>query len=84
MRWPEGTEQLQVKLNPGGIAFFVHDAQILSFFIRYRDVDWDKWVGQKPAIGKPEDGMLYEFPLKQAEVISVFGKPDRIRERLEE
>ena len=79
-RWPEGTERLQRQ----SWVFYVLNEQILSFGIYYRDVAWEKWTGQKPAIGTGKSGVLYEFPLSQREVIDVFGKPDKIREYFEE
>jgi hypothetical protein len=78
-RWPAGTERLQIQ----SWVFFVHDGRILSFRVYYRSERWE-WTGRKPALGAAGEDVLYEFPLNQKEVISVFGKPDKIREYLEE
>lgn len=78
-RWPAGTERLQIQ----SWVFFVHDDRILSFRVYYRSDRW-KWAGQKPALRAASEAVFYEFPLNQKEVIRVFGKPDKIREYLEE
>ena len=77
-KWPEGTERIQVQ----SWVFFVHDGRIISFQVYYRSEGW-KWTGQIPALGAPGESVLYEFPLNQNEVLSVFGKPDLIREYLD-
>ena len=81
MEWDESTKQIRV----GHWQFWIRDGQILFFTVTYSDeTHLGKWTGRTAAIGNPKDGILYEFPLKQQEVISVFGKPDRIREFLAE
>jgi len=75
--WPENTFRLQFEYW----LFFVKDESILSFRVDSRS--WNEG-GQTPAIGTPENNELFEFPLKQEQVIKVFGRPDKIRECLEE
>lgn len=74
-RWPNGTWRLYF----GFWVFFVQGEDILSFF----GTDWgEDW--RMSAIGIPKENKLYDFPLSQAQVIHIFGSPDKIRERLEE
>ena len=77
-RWPDGTLRLQLEVW----LFFVHDDQILAFKVWNYNPGY--WTGEVAAIGKPANGELYEFPLTEEQVIKVFGKPDSIREYLEE
>lgn len=77
-RWPENTIRLQSEYW----LFFVKNERILAFSA----TQWGWWNegGKVPAIGNPEDGKLFEFPLTQEQVIKVLGYPDKIREYLQE
>jgi len=79
-RWPTGTERLQIL---PWWEFYVHDGRIISFHVYYRPGHWLA-TDQKPAIGAPKTDVLYKFPMSQNEVMDVFGRPDKIREYLEE
>lgn len=76
-RWPHNTLRVQFEYW----LFFVKDESILSF--RADSRGWNQG-GQVPSFGTPDNNELFEFPLKQEQVIKVFGKPDKIREYLEE
>lgn len=59
--------------------FFLQNDAILSVIVS------DYGVGKvKPALGNPETGEMYNFPLTQNQVIRIFGPPDVIREYLAE
>ena len=61
--------------------FFIQENAILAFSAT--TYGWDEG-GLIPAIGNPDDGKMFTFPLTQNQVIKVFGYPDRIREYLAE
>jgi len=79
-KWLEGTRRLQIC----SWVFIIRYDRLISLSVYYRqDKEW-KWSGEIPAIGNPSEGKLYQFPLKQGDVLKVFGKPDKIREYLAE
>ena len=64
--------------------FIIDGQRLISFKVYYRDDKQWKWTGEIPAIGKPGEEQLYQFPMKEEDVVKVFGKPDNIREYLQE
>lgn len=83
--WPKGTQR---RSNIPWV-FYVQDDRLLAMRVyyfeghtsNYAEKDGTEvWKGCVPAIGKPSDGKLYEFPLTEDEVIKIFGEPDKIRE----
>lgn len=77
--WPDGTQHLQIN----SWNFYLHDNRLISFRVYYRTERW-RYHGEIPAIGKSGEKTLFPFPMTQEQVIHVLGKPDRIREYLEE
>lgn len=75
-RWPNGSTRLQDAWR----VFHVCSNRIIFIQIYWNDTD--KWG--KSEIGNPSTGEMYAFPLREATVVSLFGKPDRITEYLRE
>ena len=73
--WPTNTLRISFEYW----IFFVQNNTILSVFV------WDYGEGKvKPALGNPETGEIYSFPLTQKQVIRIFGTPVVIREYFSE
>ena len=88
-RWPEGTRQL----NYGGWNFYVQKDRLLGLeVVLYawgNSISAEKngaivWKGCLPGVGRSDDHLIYDLPLKQEEVIRVFGEPDKIRQFFQE
>jgi len=77
-KWPDGAQELQIY----GCLFRVHSNRLIGFEIFYHDLKEEPYerinYGTIPAISRPGEVTMYQFPLKQSEVIRIFGKPDRI------
>jgi len=97
-KWPDGTLRLQIHgwvfhvHSNRLISFRVSytDYSKKEIYDTMTHMDGTKTVkkrenyGSTPAIGRADEDLLYNFPLTQEQVIHVFGKPDKIREYLEQ
>jgi len=79
-KWPDGARRLTI----GPWVFILHQDQIVFLSVYYRQDNQWQWSGYIPSIGIPGTDEMSEFPLKQTEVLRIFGKPDVIREFLQE
>lgn len=96
VKWPDGAQELQIhgwifrvqsnRLISFQVAF--HDYSKEETYDTIYQEDGTKVVkkrvnyGAVPAIGRPGENTLHPFPLKQSEVVHVFGTPDKIRDYL--
>ena len=64
------------------LVFNTYGTTVIGFEIFYHDLKEEPYerinYGTIPAISRPGEVTMYQFPLKQSEVIRIFGKPDRI------
>lgn len=73
--WPNGTTRFQDLFR----IFFVNRGKIISLTL-----EWQPGQGpDKPEIGDPRTGRMYLFPLTQAQVIALFGPPDKFTEYMQ-
>lgn len=79
-KWPNGSRRLTI----GPWVFILHQDQIVFFSVYYRQDNQWQWSGYIPSIGISGTEEMSAFPLKQTEVLRIFGKPDVIRESLQE
>lgn len=79
-KWPDGSRRLTI----GPWVFILHQDQIVFLSVYYRQDNQWQWSGYIPSIGISGTEEMSKFPLNQTEVFSIFGKPDVVREFLQE
>jgi len=88
-KWPEGTRRLQ---DGGAWTFYVQNGRLLGLEVFYSEgmsnyVQQNGtavWKGSVPAVGRPDNQIMFEIPLKREDVIRIFGEPEKIKQYLEE
>ena len=75
-RWPPDTKKI---FDPFA-QFFVHGGKVIALRI-----NWDRYdIRSQPEIGDAKTGKMYAFPLSEADVITLFGKPAKIIDSLQQ
>lgn len=69
-KWPTDTKKLFDSLAQ----FFVRDGKVIALRI-----SWNPYDNQgRPEIGNTKTGNMYTFPLSEAGLIELFGKPTKV------